>query len=101
MPVHGRWSRLPTRISVTTVPRKQSSGGCMNAIRSSIERNLAMELVRITELGALNGARWMGRGDKNAADDAAVRGMRSALQTVDMDGIVVIGEGEKDEAPML
>jgi fructose-1,6-bisphosphatase II len=69
--------------------------------RTPIERNLAMELVRVTEVGALNGARWMGRGDKNAADDAAVRGMREALQSVDMDGVVVIGEGEKDEAPML
>jgi fructose-1,6-bisphosphatase II len=73
----------------------------MNKVRTSIERNLAMDLVRVTEIGALNGARWMGRGDKNAADDAAVQGMRSALQSVDMDGVVVIGEGEKDEAPML
>jgi fructose-1,6-bisphosphatase II len=73
----------------------------MQKVRTSIERNLAMELVRVTEIGALNGARWMGRGDKNAADDAAVQGMRFALQSVDMDGVVVIGEGEKDEAPML
>jgi len=73
----------------------------MNSVRTTIERNLAMELVRVTEIGALNGARWMGRGDKNMADDAAVKGMRFALQSVDMDGIVVIGEGEKDEAPML
>jgi fructose-1,6-bisphosphatase II len=70
-------------------------------VRTPIERNLAMELVRVTEVGAINGARWMGRGDKNAADDAAVKGMRAALQSVDMDGVVVIGEGEKDEAPML
>src|SRR5471030_2770008 len=67
----------------------------------SLERNIAMELVRVTEIGAINGARWMGLGDKNAADDAAVRGMREAMTSVDMDGIVVIGEGEKDEAPML
>src|SRR5579883_1178266 len=67
----------------------------------SLERNIAMELVRVTEIGAINGARWMGLGDKNAADGAAVRGMREALHTVDMDGVVVIGEGEKDEAPML
>ncbi len=60
-----------------------------------------MELVRVTEIAAMNAARWMGRGDKNAADDAAVRGMRAAMQSVDMDGVVVIGEGEKDEAPML
>jgi fructose-1,6-bisphosphatase II len=73
----------------------------MTRVRTSIERNLAMELVRVTEIGALNGARWMGMGDKNKADDAAVQGMRLALQEVGMDGTVVIGEGEKDEAPML
>jgi fructose-1,6-bisphosphatase II len=71
------------------------------ATRTPIERNLAMELVRATETGALNGARWMGRGDKNAADDAAVRGMRQSMATIGMEGVVVIGEGEKDEAPML
>jgi fructose-1,6-bisphosphatase II len=66
-----------------------------------LERNLALELVRVTEAAALRAARWMGRGDKDAADQAAVDAMRSALRFVDMDGIVVIGEGEKDEAPML
>src|SRR5919205_874782 len=65
------------------------------------ERNLAMELVRVTEAGALSAGRWMGRGDKEKADQAAVDAMRQALDGVDMDGIVVIGEGEKDEAPML
>lgn len=60
-----------------------------------------MELVRTTEAAALAAARWVGRGDKNAADGAAVAAMRMMLDTVDMDGIVVIGEGEKDEAPML
>jgi fructose-1,6-bisphosphatase II len=65
------------------------------------ERNLALELVRVTEAAAMAGGRWMGRGDKIAADQAAVDAMRSTLQQVDMDGIVVIGEGEKDEAPML
>jgi len=69
--------------------------------RTPIERNLAMELVRVTEVAALNAARWMGRGDKNAADEAAVRGMRATLNRVGMDGVIVIGEGEKDEAPML
>jgi fructose-1,6-bisphosphatase II len=64
-------------------------------------RNLGMELVRVTEAAALAGARWLGRGDKEAADQAAVDAMRSMLAAVDMDGIVVIGEGEKDEAPML
>lgn len=66
-----------------------------------MERNLALELVRVTEAAAMAAGRWMGRGDKNAADQAAVDAMRAALATVDMDGIVVIGEGEKDEAPML
>ncbi len=64
-------------------------------------RNLAMDLVRVTEAAALAAARWMGRGDKNGADGAAVDAMRVVLDTVSMDGVVVIGEGEKDEAPML
>ena len=65
------------------------------------DRNIAMELVRVTEAAAVAAARWMGRGDKNGADQAAVDAMRMMLDTVDMDGIIVIGEGEKDEAPML
>src|SRR6188508_2764769 len=65
------------------------------------DRNLALELVRVTEAAALAAARWVGRGDKEGADGAAVEAMRIVLQTVPMDGIVVIGEGEKDEAPML
>ncbi len=65
------------------------------------DRNLALELARVTEAAALLAARWMGRGDKNAADQAAVDAMRFVLGTIQMDGIVVIGEGEKDEAPML
>ncbi len=65
------------------------------------DRNLAMDLVRVTEAAALAAARWMGRGDKEAADGAAVDAMRLMLGTVSMDGIVVIGEGEKDNAPML
>jgi fructose-1,6-bisphosphatase II len=65
------------------------------------DRNLAMELMRATEAAALAAGRWMGRGDKNAADGAAVEAMRVVLNRVTMDGIVVIGEGEKDEAPML
>lgn len=68
---------------------------------SEPDRNLAMELVRATEVAALGAARWMGRGQKEAADQAAVDGLRKVLGTVAMDGIVVIGEGEKDEAPML
>ncbi len=65
------------------------------------ERNLAMELVRVTEAAALSAARWMGRGDKEKVDQVAVDAMRQALEGVDMHGVVVIGEGEKDEAPML
>jgi fructose-1,6-bisphosphatase II len=65
------------------------------------DRNLALELVRVTEAAAMGAGRWIGRGDKIAADQAAVDGMRAMLDTVSMEGIVVIGEGEKDEAPML
>jgi fructose-1,6-bisphosphatase II len=65
------------------------------------DRNLAMELVRTTESAALAASRWVGRGDKLGADAAAVDAMRQVLATVQMDGVVVIGEGEKDEAPML
>src|SRR6266478_8374119 len=65
------------------------------------ERNLGMDLVRVTEAGALAAARWLGRGDKEGANQAAVDAMRTMLATIPMDGIVVIGEGEKDEAPML
>lgn len=65
------------------------------------ERNMALELVRATESAAMAAGRWMGRGDKIGADQAAVDAMRFMLNTVEMDGVVVIGEGEKDEAPML
>jgi fructose-1,6-bisphosphatase II len=65
------------------------------------DRNLALELVRVTEAAALAAARMVGRGDKEAADQAAVDAMRAVLDSVSMDGVVVIGEGEKDEAPML
>jgi fructose-1,6-bisphosphatase II / sedoheptulose-1,7-bisphosphatase len=66
-----------------------------------MDRNLALELVRVTEAAALAASRWMGRGDKNAADGAAVEAMRKAFDTVQISGTVVIGEGEMDEAPML
>jgi fructose-1,6-bisphosphatase II len=65
------------------------------------DRNLALELVRVTEAAAMGAAGWIGRGDKESADQAAVDAMRHMLQTVSMAGVVVIGEGEKDEAPML
>jgi len=66
-----------------------------------IERNLGLDLVRVTETAAMGAGRWLGRGDKEAADQAAVDGMRLHLSTIDIDGQVIIGEGEKDEAPML
>ncbi|MGZ5403730.1 MAG: fructose-bisphosphatase class II, partial [Nocardioides sp.] len=66
-----------------------------------VDRNLAMELVRVTEAAAMAAGRWVGRGDKNGADQVAVNAMRVMISTVNMNGTVVIGEGEKDEAPML
>lgn len=66
-----------------------------------VDRNLALELVRVTEAAALSASRWVGKGDKNAADGAAVEAMRAAFDSVAIDGTVVIGEGEMDEAPML
>ncbi len=70
-------------------------------MKKSPDRNIALELVRVTEAAAMAAGRWMGRGDRNEADRAAVEAMRLMLNTVEMDGVVVIGEGEKDEAPML
>ncbi|GCE20499.1 class II fructose-bisphosphatase [Dictyobacter kobayashii] len=67
----------------------------------TIERNLGMELIRVTEAAALSAGRWMGKGNKEMVDQAAVDAMRHAVDGVDMHGVVVIGEGEKDEAPML
>jgi fructose-1,6-bisphosphatase II len=69
--------------------------------RAAPDRNIAMELVRVTEAGAMAAARWIGRGEKESADQAAVDAMRFVLDSVSMRGVVVIGEGEKDEAPML
>ena len=69
--------------------------------REAPDRNLAMELVRVTEAAAMAAGRWVGRGDKNGGDGAAVDAMRQLIGTVSMRGVVVIGEGEKDEAPML
>src|SRR3954452_9466076 len=69
--------------------------------RVVVDRNLALEIVRVTEAAAMAASRWVGHGDKNGADGAAVDAMRHMLGSVSMDGVVVIGEGEKDEAPML
>src|SRR5215471_12354334 len=78
-------------------PKRQKS----RDLGTPIDRNLALELVRVTEGAAIAAARFMGRDDKEAADQAAVDSMRRSLEHIDMDGVVVIGEGEKDEAPML
>ena len=72
-----------------------------DSIMSAPDRNLALELVRVTEAAALAAGRWVGRGDKNGADGAAVGAMRHLINTATMNGVVVIGEGEKDHAPML
>ncbi|MCF4006853.1 class II fructose-bisphosphatase [Corynebacterium uropygiale] len=72
-----------------------------NDHRESLDRNLAMELVRVTEAAALASGRWVGRGQKESGDGAAVDAMRQLINSVNMDGTVIIGEGEKDEAPML
>src|SRR6266496_3577735 len=77
----------------------EQTSGRPGAVRP--DRNLALELVRVTESAAMGAGRWVGRGDKIAADQAAVDAMRAMLDSVSMDGLVVIGEGEKDEAPML
>jgi fructose-1,6-bisphosphatase II len=69
--------------------------------RAAVDRNLALEIVRVTEAAAMAASRWVGHGDKNGADGAAVDAMRHMLGSVSMDGVVIIGEGEKDEAPML
>src|ERR1700750_2564878 len=73
----------------------------MSSEAQTPDRNLALELVRVTEAAALACSRLVGMGDKEAADQAAVDGMHAVLHTIHMDGVVVIGEGEKDEAPML
>jgi fructose-1,6-bisphosphatase II len=81
--------------------RDEPSGTVARALTSDPGRNLALDLVRVTEAAAIAAGRHMGRGDKERVDQAAVDAMRPVLQAVQMDGIVVIGEGEKDEAPML
>ena len=93
--VRPRWAEPPTpdRGMVRRMPSPPSE--------TAPDRNLALELVRVTEAAAMAAGRWMGRGDKEGADAAAVGAMRVVLGSVAMDGVVVIGEGEKDDAPML
>src|SRR5262245_12240790 len=94
---------LASRRRRTATRRTTSRGDSLMNDRPTTrpDRNVALELVRVTEAAALAAARRIGMGDKEAADQAAVDAMRLVLETVHMDGVVVIGEGEKDEAPML
>src|SRR4051812_555077 len=87
------------RTAMTLTPEGLAASGLPSG--GGLDRNIALELCRVTEAAALAAARWMGRGNKNALDQAAVNAMRDRLKVIEMDGIVVIGEGEKDEAPML
>ena len=89
---------MPSQTSETETRRVPDA---LAVNREAPDRNLGLELVRVTEAAAMAAARWVGRGDKNGADGAAVNAMRALIGTVEMDGTVVIGEGEKDEAPML
>jgi len=104
-PGHGAVLSQGTTPGQETVPGQEAVPGQevppAPPARSAPDRNLALELARVTEAGAMAAARWVGRGDKNGADAAAVNAMRLLINTVSMDGVVVIGEGEKDRAPML
>ena len=91
----------PSETGVADAPAGIGSSRMNADARTPPDRNLALELVRVTEAAAMGASRWIGRGDKNAADQAAVDLMRLMVNTVSMRGVVVIGEGEKDEAPML
>jgi fructose-1,6-bisphosphatase II len=89
-------------VTTAASPNTPGTGPSSLVVRGQApDRNLALELVRVTEAAALAAARWVGRGDKNGSDGAAVDAMRRLVGTVSMRGVVVIGEGEKDEAPML
>src|SRR5207253_7303251 len=94
--------RAPSSRAASTSSASRHLRGCEAvSARTAPDRNIAMELVRVTEAAAMAAARWIGRGDKEEADQAAVDAMRFVLDSVAMRGVVVIGEGEKDKAPML
>src|SRR5581483_9182315 len=95
--VTARVSQLPAG----NLPLGQSAAMSAASRREAPDRNLALELVRVTEAGAMAAGRWVGRGDKEGGDGAAVDAMRELVNSVSMRGVVVIGEGEKDHAPML
>src|SRR6266487_6964470 len=93
-------------VATTSMPGQPAEQGAQQPDpgqpeRHAPDRNLALELARVTEAAAMAAARWVGRGDKNGADAAAVNAMRQLINSVSMNGVVVIGEGEKDKAPML
>src|SRR5213592_437998 len=93
---------LPTTAEATITAMSESHiPDSLSVAPSFPDRNLALELVRVTEAAAMAAGRWVGRGDKNGADGVAVNAMRTLINTVEMNGTVVIGEGEKDDAPML
>src|SRR6478672_8838536 len=93
---------LPTTCAVTiTAMSERHLPDALTVAPSYPDRNLALELVRVTEAAAMAAGRWVGKGDKNGADGVAVNAMRVLISTVSMRGTVVIGEGEKDNAPML
>jgi fructose-1,6-bisphosphatase II len=91
----------PTSAGIRAARQRNAELNPQAAEPTAPDRNLALELARVTEAAALAAGRWVGRGDKNGADGAAVTAMRQLISTVSMDGVVVIGEGEKDHAPML
>src|SRR5207253_8282608 len=90
-----------SRAACSSSASRHLTGCSAVSARHAPDRNIAMELVRVTEAGAMAAARWIGRGEKESAARAAVEAMRVVLDSVAMRGIVVIGEGEKDDAPML
>jgi fructose-1,6-bisphosphatase II len=92
---------IPDPAAIPGEPGARIRAAAPEPAKQAPDRNLALELVRVTEAGAMAAARWVGRGDKKGADAAAVHAMRLLINTVSMKGVVVIGEGEKDQAPML
>src|SRR5436309_13654132 len=101
MSIHPDSAGRSTEGAATPAPGAGRTASPRQLVPPMPDQDLALNLVRTTEAAALAAARWVGRGDKNAADQAAVDAMRLFFNAVHMDGVVVIGEGEKDEAPML
>src|SRR5690349_5492804 len=89
------------RIGGLNTPQRREEAPVPARVPQDLDRNIALDLVRVTEAAAMAAGRWVGRGDKNGGDGAAVDAMRKLINSIQMRGVVVIGEGEKDEAPML